>query len=144
MLNNFPDIINNLIDVYNVLKLSTLYALLFAFIDIYYIKQYRNLTKADKRKTIVFKSIFVAITSCTIIIKVPFLLPTLLFGLSLLFDSLMGLYIKNKMFYVGSEAVLDDFADNIDGVNDNNAKVYWFIRLVLLITYSLLYTIYVK
>lgn len=128
-----------LIPLFHTLNLSITYSLLFAFIDLYFIKWYRNLTKKDKRLTIALKSFFVATTGYSVIIREPYLIPTLILTIWLLFDSLIGLYLYNSIFRVGSNSILDNVGDNLDSKDDNIAKVYWYSRLGLIIISIILY-----
>jgi|SRR6188508_1338860 len=130
-----------LIHLSHILFLASLYSLLFAFIDIYFTKWYRNLTKRDKRLTIVLKSVFVAITGYSTIIREPYLIPVLILLLNLMFDSLTGLYFYNSIYAVGKNSVLDYLGDNIDKKLDQRAKIYWFIRLVLIVVGISIYLI---
>lgn len=131
-----------LIPLFHTLNLSITYSLLFAFIDLYYIKWYRNLTKQDKRLTILYKSFFVAITGYSVIIREPYLIPTLILTIWLLFDSLIGLYLYKSIFRVGSNSNLDDFGDNLDSKDDNIAKVYWYSRLALIVISIFIYYVF--
>lgn len=126
-------------NLFQILTLSLLYSLLFAFIDIYFIKWYRNLTKQDKKLTIVLKSIFVVVTGYPLIIKEPYLIPILILTIWLTFDSLMGLYLKNNPFYLGKNSVLDEKGDELDSKLDQNAKLWWFIRLGIILSYIVFY-----
>lgn len=121
--------------------LAIFYSLLFAYIDIYYIKNYRNLTKKDKRLTYTLRIIFCSITSFKLITENPFITPLLIFSIWLTFDSLMGLYLKNNPFYLGKNSVLDEKGDKLDSKLDQNAKLWWFIRLGLIIGYIIVYFI---
>lgn len=120
-------------NLFQISTLSLLYSLLFCFIDLYFIKWYRNLTKRDKKLTIVLKSVFVAITGYTTILKEPYLIPTLILTTWLLFNSFMGLYLYNNFFKVGKNSVLDDIEDIIDTKDDQIAKLSWFIKLGLIV-----------
>lgn len=121
-----------LVPLFHTLNLAITYSLLFAFIDLYYIKWYRNITKNDKSVIILYRSIFVAITGYSVVIREPFLIPTLALSIWLLFDTLMGLFMYNNLFKVGKNSIMDDFGDLIDHENDEVAKVYWYGRLGLI------------
>ncbi len=122
-----------LFNLFQILTLALLYSLLFCITDLYFIKWYRNLSKQDKKLTIVLKSVFIAITGYSAIIKEPYLIPTLILTTWLLFNSFMGLYLYNNLFKVGKNSVLDDIEDSIDQKDDQIAKLSWFIKLGLIV-----------
>lgn len=97
--------------------------------DYVIIKNYRNLTKQDKKVTTVLKAIGV--------IPVLFLfndikgvvLSTVL--ISILFDLGIGYLLTGKLFYLGNNSVLDELGDKMDGKKDNYGFLYFVVKLII-------------
>lgn len=121
------------------ISFSLIYSLIFIYVDIFYIKWYRNLLKKDKVYTLTFKSLFVLLTASYWFYYNLVLIGLLVLCLNLIFDSLAGLYFYKSIFKTGSNSKLDEFADNLDNKKDKYAKLFWYLRFFIILIYIILY-----
>lgn len=109
--------------------LSIIISFILVLVDYLIIKNYRNLTKQDKKVTTVLKALG--------IIPVVFLFNDIkgvvlsIVLISILFDLGIGYLLTGKLFYLGNNSVLDNVGDKLDGKKDNNGLVYFLIKCVI-------------
>lgn len=67
-------------------------------------------------------------------------LATLLMARGVFFDPLFNLLNGDGFFHLGNSAMLDRLGDKVDGKKDNKGVVYFFLRLICLL--SMVFYIY--
>ena len=112
-----------------VMILTIIISFILVLVDYLIIKNYRNLTKQDKKVTTILKAIGV--------IPVLFLFNDIkgvvlsIVLISILFDLGIGYLLTGKLFYLGNNSVLDELGDKLDGKKDNYGLLYFGVKLII-------------
>jgi len=118
------------------MMLSILISVILVLVDYLIIKNYRNLTKQDKKVTTLLKAIGV--------IPVLFLFNDIkgvtlsIILISILFDLGIGYLLTGKLFYLGNNSALDELGDKLDGKKDNYGLVYFIAKIIIFVGLTIL------